>query len=227
MKIRHIGFSIFLALFWVLGFAQSAFEEGKEYKRKIINDENVMVKDFLKEGQQKVQVIEFFSYGCHWCQKLDPYLEKARKNLDKKVEFQRIPVEFQPAWGNLTKAYFAQQALKAESKIHQPLFEAIQSQKITDTGEETLRKFFVAQGVKAEDFNKTFNSFNVANKQKWASIITQAYQITSVPQVIVQGPAGIFTTSVRLSGSEEKVIEVMNFLIKRQEEALAKAAKSS
>ncbi|MGD9592400.1 MAG: thiol:disulfide interchange protein DsbA/DsbL [Candidatus Berkiella sp.] len=192
--------------------------EGKHYQKlpQSVAD-NPLVKDLMKEADGKVQVLEFFSYGCSWCFKLDPYIEKWRKKEPQNVAFDRIPVEFHPTWATLTKAYFTEVDLKVVDTVHHALFDAIQSERIKDSSEESLRQFFAGLGVAEKDFTNSFGSFDVARKQKWANSIAQAYRITAVPCVIVQGPKGVYTTAVRFAGSEEEVIKVMEYLIKMEQ----------
>ena len=197
--------------------------DGKEYQQapqSIVN--NPAVQDYLKQGNGKVQVLEFFSYACSWCYKLDPFVEVWSKKLPDYVNFQRVPVEFQASWHNLTKAYYTARDLKVFDKMHGEFFSAVQNNQVNDSAQPVLQKFFVAHGVKADDFDKTFTSFDVDRQQKWASSMSQAYRITAVPAVIVQGPSGVYVTTVRMAGSEENLLKVVDFLI-QQEHAAATA----
>lgn len=215
----------FIAIIVCWGFILSAYaqdyEKGKHYQEapKEVG-ENPLIQDLFKQGNGKVQVLEFFSYGCHWCYKLDPYLDRWQKNMPSYVAFQRIPVEFHPAWATLTKAYYTEVSLNALDKIHTALFDAIQTDRISNSSEATLRQFFSSHGINEQKFTEVFNSFNVTKQQKWANAISQAYRVTAVPAVIVQGPKGIFITSVRLAGSEDNMIKVIDYLTKKQHEAL-------
>ena len=74
------------------------YEEGKQYQR--ISDDildNKVIAELTRKVKENhhVQVLEFFSYACHWCYKVDPLMEQWVKKAPKYVEFQRIPVEFQ------------------------------------------------------------------------------------------------------------------------------------
>lgn len=199
------------------------FVETKHYQPapKGIQD-NDLVQELLKEGKGKVQVLEFFSYGCSWCYKLDPYIEKWEKTKPAYVEFQRIPVEFHPAWAPLSKAYYTQVDLNVVTKVHPALFKAVSNQTLVKSSEDSLRDFFAQQGIKPEDFNKAFSSFDVTRKQKWASAISKGYKITAIPAVVVQGPAGIYMTTVRMAGGEKELINVINQLVEMQRKAPVK-----
>jgi thiol:disulfide interchange protein DsbA len=194
--------------------------DGKEYQRapqSIIDSPTVQ--DFLKSSSGKVQVLEFFSYGCSWCYKLDPFVSAWSKNLPQYVNFQRIPVEFQPSWHTLAKAYYTARDLNAFDNIHPALFSAIQTEQVTDSSQPVLQKFFVDHGIKAQDFEKTFTSFEVDRQQKWANSMAQAYRVTAVPAIIVQGPSGIYVSTVRMAGGEENLLKVVDFLIQQEHEA--------
>lgn len=220
---RLIKYSMLLMI--ALGLnatTHAAYEEGAHYQ-KLSNEilETESAKELQAKEKDKVIVLEFFSYGCSWCYKIEPLVEQFQKKLPNDVAFMRIPVEFHQSWGPLTKAYYTAQELKALDSVHEPLFEAVQTEKITTATPEVLRKFFVAKGVKKVDFDNTFDSFGVEAKQKWANEMTRAYRITAVPVVIVQGPTGAYITSVRMAGSDQDMFRVIDELVKKETDALS------
>lgn len=193
------------------------YVEGKDYQRaptKIVEDP--VVQSFRQEGKDKIQVIEFFSYACSWCYKLDPYVNAWAKTLPNYVDFRRIPVEFQPSWQTLARAYFTIRDLHAFDTVHAALFAAIHTSQLTDSAEPVLREFFIQQGIKGEDFDKVFHSAEVDAQQKQANALSQAYRVTAVPAIIVQGPAGAYVSTIRMAGSEENLLKVVNFLIQQE-----------
>ena len=220
LKSRLILNIVFLAAFSMSVSAKEEqdYIEGRHYI-SLTQDvkENDIIQNFKQEGQGKVQVVEFFSYGCSWCYKLDPFVNTWLNTAPAYVDFQRVPVEFQPSWRTLTKVYYLAQDLKVLDQIHQPLFQAIHTDELTDSSEAALKAFFVKKGVSSEDFEKAFDSFTVNRKQKWANSLSQAYKITSIPIILVQGPNGAYLTSVRMTGGEEPLIKVMNYLVTKQQ----------
>jgi thiol:disulfide interchange protein DsbA len=209
-------FIAFMTLWgWEVSFAESLIlEEGKHYIRAPQDvADNPLVKELAKAAPDDIYVLEFFSYGCAACYKLDPLIETWLHKLPAGIHFQRIPVEFHAEWRNLTKAYFTMLNLNAFDKIHHPLFEAIHSEKLTSASDDTLRVFFTEQGIPQKDFDQEFDSFTVNRKRKWAGAITRGYRVTAIPAFIVQGPRGIFVTTARLAGSQENVIYILNTLI--------------
>jgi thiol:disulfide interchange protein DsbA len=161
----------------------------------------------------KVEVIEFFWYGCPHCYDFEPTLDKWVKSLPKNVEFIRQPAVFSAEWGKHAKAYYVAEALGVVDKIHADFFDAIQVKKEHLETEEQLAKFFAAHGVSEADFKATFNSFLVDTKVRQAGTLAARYGITGVPAIIINGK---YKTSGPLAGSHEKMIEVMNRLIAQE-----------
>lgn len=161
----------------------------------------------------KIEVIEFFWYGCPHCYSFEPSLTKWLKALPANVEFIRIPAIFNEQWGKHAKAYFTAEALGVVDAVHADFFDAIQEKKQELETEDQLAKFFAAHGVKEAEFRETYNSFMIDAKMRQAPAIAAKYGITGVPAIVVNGK---YKTNGTLAGSQEKMIEVMNSLIKKE-----------
>ena len=162
---------------------------------------------------EKIEVVELFWYGCPHCYHLDPFLEDWVASKPDDVEFVRMPAVLGKRWGLLAKAYYTAELLGVVDKIHLALFKALHEDKKKINDEAALQDFFVDQGVSAEDFKNTFNSFAVNVKVNNARQVTRRYAITGVPTIIVNGK---YSTSPGLARSNEGVIKVMNYLIEKE-----------
>jgi protein dithiol oxidoreductase (disulfide-forming) len=160
----------------------------------------------------KIEVIEFFWYGCPHCYSFEPSLAAWLKKKPENVDFVRIPAVFSEQWGKHAKAYFTAEALGVVDKIHADMFEGVQAKKELET-EDQLAKFFVAHGVKEAEFRETYNSFMVDSKMRQAPALAAKYGITGVPAIIVNGK---YRTNGTLAGSQEKMIDVVETLIKKE-----------
>jgi thiol:disulfide interchange protein DsbA len=166
----------------------------------------------------KVEVIEFFWYGCPHCFDFEPTLEKWVKNLPKNVDFVRQPAVFSELWGKHAKAYFTAEALGVVDKVHADFFESLQVKKEHLETEEQLMSFFGKHGVSESDFKTAYHSFLVDTKVRQAGALAARYGVNGVPAIIINGK---YKTSGPLAGSHEKMIEIMNQLI-AQESKVAK-----
>lgn len=165
------------------------------------------------QDPDKVEVIEFFWYGCPHCYTFEPLLEKWRKDKPLNVQFIRQPAIFSSLWGKHAKAYFTAEVLGVVDIIHAPFFNAIQNLKRKLETEDQLAKFFVEQGVDEKEFRNAYNSFLVDTKMRTAKAMAPRYGITGVPAIVVNGK---YKVTAKMAGSHEKMIEVMNQLIAKE-----------
>jgi len=165
------------------------------------------------QNQDKIEIIEFFWYGCPHCYSFEPVLDKWLKSKPENVEFIRQPAIFSQLWGKHAKAYLVAEALGVVDKVHADFFDAIQNKKQKLTSEDQLAEFFVAHGVDETEFRNTFNSFLIDAKLRQAKVMAPRYGITGVPAIIINGK---YKTNGPLAGSHEKMIEVMNRLIQQE-----------
>ena len=175
--------------------ASAQYTEGKEYLR--------YKQPFPVETGRKIEVIEFFSYGCPHCADLEPYMQAWIKRLPPDVQFRRIPVAFQPAWENLGRVYYTLEALGEEAKLSPEVFAAIHGNARINLAQE--QKFFdwaASKGLDRKKGEDTYKSFGVAGKIGRAKQTAQTYNIQSVPTLIVDGK---FLVSSSTAGTHERV----------------------
>lgn len=162
---------------------------------------------------EKIEVIEFFWYGCPHCYSLEPYLKEWLKTKPDNVEFVRQPAVFNKVWGNHAKAYLTAEALGVVDEIHADFFDAVQNQRKKLQTEDELAEFFAAHGVDEAKFREAYNSFLVDAKLRQAQSMAPRYGITGVPAIIVNGK---YKTSGPLAKSNENIINVINELIAKE-----------
>lgn len=161
----------------------------------------------------KIEVLEFFWYGCPHCYALEPYLEKWQTTKADDVQLRRVPAILGKNWIPHARAYFTAEKLGIVNKIHRPLFDAIHKDKQKIVDEKTLRDFFVKMGVDKDEFSRIYESSEVSEKIQEAFLLGQDYQITGVPAIIVNGK---YRTSTSMAGSNANLIDVINQLTARE-----------
>jgi thiol:disulfide interchange protein DsbA len=139
------------------------------------------------EGTDKIEVIEFFWYGCIHCYNLETELESWIKTLPKDVEFRRVPAVFNERWGLDASIYYAMEALGLVDKLHRPLFEAIHKNRLRTDNQQEFSEWLTRQGVDAKKFIETVQSFGVRSKTRRAVQLTVQYKIDGTPAMAVHG----------------------------------------
>ncbi|MDD3650626.1 thiol:disulfide interchange protein DsbA/DsbL [Immundisolibacter sp.] len=165
----------------------------------------------------KVEVIEFFWYGCPHCYAVEPRVAQWAKRQPATVEFIRIPAVFNQRWAVLGRAYYAMQQLKLGDDAHRALFDAIHRDHKNLSDEASLAEFFAGLGVSKEKFHEAFTSFDVDSKVGRANRMTAAYGLEGVPTFIVNGKYRIDGTT---AGSEEGMFIALDQLVARELKAL-------
>ena len=192
----------FLALSWGSVQAQELYTEGDHYMR-------LAKKQPTAEG--KVEVIEFFSYGCPHCKDFDPYIKKWKSQAADDVKVTIIPVVFsRQSWRYLAQAFYAIEMMDNPDKGHAAIFRAIHEQNKPHGTPEQLGDIVAAAGIDRKAFLDNMNSFAVDSKIREGDLIIKNYQITSVPSVAVDG---LYMAGGRLTNSFLEVIQVLDFLV--------------
>lgn len=165
------------------------------------------------EDAKKVEVIEFFWYGCPHCLEFEPDLNAWIKTKPQNVQFIRQPAVFNEVWAAHAKAFYTAESLGVADKLHADFFDAIQHKKEKLVSEDDLAKFFVAHGISEDAFHKAYKSFAVDSKMRVAAATGPRYGITGTPSIVVNGK---YLVSPGKSKSFSRMIEITNALIAQE-----------
>jgi thiol:disulfide interchange protein DsbA len=158
----------------------------------------------------KVEVLEFFSYGCPHCFALEPTLEVWAKRLPPDVVFKRVPVGFNALYENYQKIYYALEAMGQVDAMHKKVFNAIHQQRLRLDKEADIAAFMTANGIDGDKFIEHYKSFSVQTKARQAQQLSRSYKIDGVPSMAVQGR---YVTSGSQAGSNERALAVTDALV--------------
>jgi thiol:disulfide interchange protein DsbA len=177
--------------------------EGKEYTR-LKNPQPV-------ETGKKIEVIEFFSYGCPHCNDLEPYLDAWVAKLPPDVQFRRVPVMFQQRWEALAKIYYTLDAMGEEARLSPEVFKAIHVNNLPLYQDKAFFDWAASKGLDRNKVAETYGSFAVNSKFNRAKSLAAAYNIQSVPTVIVDGK--FITASDRVPGGHPALPSAVDALV--------------
>lgn len=159
----------------------------------------------------KIEVVEFFWYGCPHCHQFEPALAAWAAKLPPDVAFRRIPVAFREVpFVAHQRLYFAAEALGLLGTLHPKVFHAMHVEQLKLDKPEQIAEFVSRQGVDKDKFMAMYNSFGLQSKTKQARALADAYKIDGVPAI---GVAGRFFTSVSMNGTSEKALATTDYLI--------------
>jgi thiol:disulfide interchange protein DsbA len=181
------------------------FTEGKDYQ---------VVSSPQQSAHNKAAVImEFFSYGCPWCYKIDAPLNEWVSKLGKGLQLERIPVVFKPEWNLYAKAYYTAKTLAMPDQFNHKLFKTIQQDKNPLSTNQTMTNFFVVNGVDKEIAKSAFeNSPTIDMRVEHGMTLMANYQIKGVPAFVVNNK---YKTDLQMAGSEARLFQILDYLVRK------------
>lgn len=188
------------------------YEEGKHYHRLVPSQPTI-------GGADKIEVAEFFWYGCPHCFDLEPAINRWAENKPANVRFVRVPAMWNDVLQVHAKLFYTEEVLvrngviKDAEGFRNTVFEEYHRRGNRLLSEPTIKRLFARYGVNDKDFDKTWNSFEVSQKLRVAADLARRYSIASVPAIVVNGK---YRTGGSEAGSYPKMIEVIDELIVRE-----------
>ncbi len=188
------------------------YKEGTHYQRLVPSQPTI-------GGADKIEVAEFFWYGCPHCYDLEPTINRWAEEIPPNVRFVRVPAMWNDLLQLHARLFYTKEVLVRNGKIkdpegfHNAVFDEYHTRGNRLLNEQSIRRLFARFGVSDEDFDKTWNSFEVAQKLRVASDLARRYSISGVPAVVVNGK---YRTGGSEAGSYPKLIEVIDELIARE-----------
>lgn len=157
------------------------------------------------ESDGKIEVLEFFWYGCIHCYNLEPKLETWLKTKPADVAFRRVPAVLSDRWAHDAAVFYTFEALGVLDKLHRPFFDAIHRDRLRTDNMPALNAWLDKQGVDSKKFDATARSFGVQSKVKRAIRLTSDYKIDGTPAMAVHGRYTI--------GASETMLDTVNQLV--------------
>jgi thiol:disulfide interchange protein DsbA len=159
----------------------------------------------------KIEVIEFFWYGCPHCNEFEPALEPWVARLPKdSVRFRRVHVGFSGLQAIHQHLFYALDALGLVDTLHAKVFHRFHDERKPLNRFEDAMAWVAGNGVDPQKFRAAWESFSVQTRMRQAATLADQYRIDGVPEVAVQGR---FVTGPAMAGSSQECLRVTDYLI--------------
>ena len=185
--------------------AQTSFAEGTDYQ---------LVTPAVKTSQpDKVVVTEIFWYGCPHCFRFEPFVERWSAGLPDSVVFEQVPSSLNPRWTEHARSYYAFKMMGALEQTHKALFDAIHLERQRLDSLDSIAGFATGLGLDEKLFRDNYYSFPVETQIRKDMQKEKRYGHRGVPAVIINGKYLVLGS---VAGSNERMIQIMNFLVARE-----------
>ncbi len=188
------------------------FKEGQHFQRMVPTQPTF-------GGADKIEVAEFFWYGCPHCFDMEPYVKRWLEDKPADVRFIYVPA----TWNRLVqihaRLFYTAEVLARNGDLKDPagfrtaVFQEYHQRRNQLASEDAIRKLFERFGVSADAFEKSWKSFEVEQNLRKAADLARRYSIASVPQVVVNGK---YRTGGQEAGGYSSLMDVIDELVERE-----------
>ena len=184
--------------------AQGDFIEGIHY---VVLDQPRRIRG------DKIEVMEFFSYGCIHCYRFDDDLQQWAEARSAQVRLVRTPLIGSDLWRLYGEHFYTLNNLNAPQSLHQATFRALHDLGRNLNSPEALADFVETNSeFDRESYLLQSGSPAVARQVGLSDRLARTAKITSVPQLVIQGRYTISTTQ---NVGPQRMLEVADYLIEK------------
>jgi len=182
--------------------AQSAPQLGRDYVR--------LDPTHAVTSGDRIEVIEFFYYGCPVCYELEPTLSRWIFNAPGSVALRRVPALSSDNWDNFAKLFYSLESMGQLGRLHWPVYDNFHFNGLKLDDEAVAAAWVSHNGLDKQKFTDTFRSREIQAKLAAARAMTQSYEIKGVPSMVIDGK---FLTSASMAGGTRELMQVVDQLV--------------
>ena len=172
-----------------------------------------VLQEAVPTSDNKVTVIEFFSYACPHCSAFEPYLESWLKTHEQEVNFSKVPVLFQPTWDLYAKTYYIANAFGVADKVTPAVFNALHEQNEELNSVDKMADLVSRYGISKKTFKQAYYSSQAIDLSvAQGKALLKQYKIHGVPAIAVAGRYEV--DSALAKGDWKKMLATIDYLIK-------------
>jgi thiol:disulfide interchange protein DsbA len=139
------------------------------------------------EAAGKIEVIDFFWYGCPACNALQPALEAWIKRKPDDVVVRRIPAIFRESWVPHVRIYYTLERLGELDRLHQRVYFSYHVEELALSKPEVAEQWATRNGIDRQKWLDAYGSPEVAARIQQARDLTAAYDVRGTPTLVVDG----------------------------------------
>lgn len=157
----------------------------------------------------KVEVVEFFWFGCPHCYAFEPAINAWKQDKPDYIEFVREAPPLNPAWETHSRSFYAAELMGVTDSFVEPMFNAIHFEGRLLRSPRQIARFAGELGIDSDKFANTMNSFAANAKIEQSMQMAAGAGLTGVPSIMINGK---FLTGGSLAGTHENIINIINEL---------------
>jgi len=139
------------------------------------------------DSGERIEVIDFFWYGCPACNALQPELEAWIKRKPADVVVRRIPAILRDAWVPHVRIYYTLEKLGELERLHQQVYHGHHVEELAMSKPDVMEQWAARNGIDRKKWLDAYNSPEVEAGIERARRLTAAYDVRGTPSLVVNG----------------------------------------
>ena len=206
----RIAFLAGLALFAAIGTITPATSQDISGARQ--NIEYRVIPQQPVETGSLIEVIDFFWYGCPFCNEFQPTLEEWRlKRKSADVMLRRVPAILNDSWKPHARIFYTLKQLGELERLHLQVYHGYHVELLHMSKPDIMVEWAVRHGIERQRWLDAYYSPEVNDMVERAKALTRAYTVAATPTLVVDGR---YLTSGELAPSLKGMIPVLDDLVR-------------
>jgi thiol:disulfide interchange protein DsbA len=163
------------------------------------------------ETGDRIEVIDFFWYGCPYCNELQPALEDWIKRKPDDVTLRRIPAVLRDNWAPHARVYYTLEVLGEAERLHLKVYHSYHVEELYMSRPDVMEQWAVKNGIDRRKWLDAYYSPEVDARVARALQAAKRYDVQGTPSVVVDGR---YITSSSMTTTVSAVVLVVEDLIR-------------
>jgi len=161
---------------------------------------------------ERIEVIEFFTYGCAVCYESQPHIARWLGIAGSDVVLRSVPATTGEYGESFALTYYALESTGQLARLHLAVYDNHHFDDQRLHQEKNLLDWLARNGVDPERFREVRNSADVRARVTAGQKLIETYGVRGVPAFAVDGR---YLTSARLAGGVREMMNVVEYLVGR------------
>jgi thiol:disulfide interchange protein DsbA len=160
----------------------------------------------------RIEVIEFFYYGCPVCYESQPHIAKWLLTTGPGIAHIRVPAVFTESSESFARTFFTLGAMNQIARLHWPLYDNHHFDGKQLNVEKNVVAWVASNGVDEKRFTELWHSSEIQAQVDAAKKALATYDVKGVPTFVIDGK---YLTSARMAGGTKEMMRVVDYLVGR------------
>jgi protein dithiol oxidoreductase (disulfide-forming) len=161
---------------------------------------------------ERIEVIEFFYYGCPVCYEAQPHIAKWLMRAGPGVAMLRVPAVFTESSESFARTFYTLGAMNQIARLHWPLYDNHHFDGKQLNEEKNIVDWIAGNSVDRGRFIELWKSAEVKTQIDAAKKALDTYQVKGVPSFVIDGK---YLTSAKMAGGVREMMRVVDQLVER------------